>query len=279
MACLALLLPSRRRLHGSPLSAPLGRPERACILLLVFTALVVLSAQIDPEGEAAAWRIGLEYGGDAGLLILLLLPAGRDRARGWGRAGFGRLPARAVLWLLVLLGGVAVFRIVLLRYVPCQCPVLDPAEVGWPRVAAFASYAGLLAPLTEEVLYRGIALPLLAERLTGWGGVLISAVAWAMSHGETPMLPIVVLGIALGWLTLATGSLWASIGFHAVWNGTVVGYEVYDQAVGIANGGSVPTPVIFLAVVALMLGWARLLDTARAGGIRLASLPDDFTER
>lgn len=267
LACLAVLLSPRWQLRGSPLAAPLVDRTRACTLLLIFTALVLVATQIDPAGESAAWWLALDAGGDASLLLLALLPVRRAPGGGWGRAGFGRLPLAAAPWLGVLMASVAVFRLILLAYVPCQCPDLDPGYIGWPRVVTSAAFLAVLGPLTEEVLYRGIALPLATAGAGTWVGILLTAVAWGMAHGTAPLLPYVVLGLALGWLTVTTGSLWAAIGFHAAWNGAVVAYEVYDAVRG-AGGWSVPPAAIFLAVVGLLLGWACLLDAARGGGLR-----------
>ena len=270
LVCLALLLPPRWRLLGGPLGAPLTPRGRAGIFLLLFTAMALLSGRGDPEVEWTLRHVTLDFGGTVGLLVVALLPAARGPAGAWRRAGFDPLPVPAVPWLLVLMASVAVFRIVLLTYVPCECPLLDPAELGWGRVMASAAFAGILAPLVEEVLYRGIALPLLAARAGGWGGILLTTVSWSMAHGRPPLLPFVAVGVALGWLTVATGSLWAAIGFHVAWNGAVVLYEIYDAVVG-ARGGRLPALVIFLAVVGLLLGWALLLDTARGRGLRVIS--------
>jgi membrane protease YdiL (CAAX protease family) len=266
VACLALLLPARWRIEGPP-ELPAGESGRACTLLLLFTALVLASSQVDPLGEWAPLRIALDYGGSAGFLVLACSPAFRRRHKGWGRAGLGRLPLAAAVWLVVLLAGVAVFRIVLLSYVPCRCPALDPEILGWGRVAASAGFAGVLVPLVEEVLFRWIALPLFVVRMGPRPAVLLAAVAWAMAHGERPLLPLIVLGVAFGKLTLATGSIWASVGFHAAWNGAVVGHEIYRRAA--AAPGPVPAPVIFLAVVGFVLGWAQLLDAGRPGRIQI----------
>ncbi len=269
LACLAMLLSPRWRLHGGPLGAPLVDRTRACMLLLIFTALVLAVTQIDAWGGAAGRRLPLNLGGDAGLLLLALLPAQRARAHGgWGRAGFGRLPLAAVAWLGVLMVSVAVFRLTLLAYVPCRCSDLDPVELGWPRAIASGVFAAVVAPLTEEVLYRGITLPRAAAGAGTWGGILLSAFAWGMAHGQAPLLPYVALGTALGWLTMTTGSLWAAIGFHAAWNGAVVVSEL-SRAAAAMGGRPVPPAVIFVAVVGLLLGWARRLDAARRGGLRI----------
>jgi membrane protease YdiL (CAAX protease family) len=152
---------------------------------------------------------------------------------------------------------------------------LDPGEDGWLRVALSGGFYALLVPVVEEILYRGIVLPLAAVRVGGWGAVLVATFAWAMAHGQAPLLPLIALGIALGWLTLATGSLWASIAFHVAWNGSVVGYEITRAVWGAGAGGPVPGWLIFVAVAAFVLGWARVLDVAREGGIRAVWAPPE----
>ncbi len=167
VACLALLLPPRWRPLGSPLGAPLADPRRACIFLLLFTAVALPSGRGDPKVEWTLRHVTLDFGGTTGLLVVALLPAARGAERGWQRAGFGPLPLPAVAGLLVLMAGVAGFRIILLSYVPCQCPILGSGRIGWTRAIASAAFAGILDPLVEEVLYRGIALPLMAARTGG----------------------------------------------------------------------------------------------------------------
>jgi membrane protease YdiL (CAAX protease family) len=84
----------------------------------------------------------------------------------------------------------------------------------------FALTAMVLAPLFEETLFRGVLLPVLAERWGGFAAVLISALVFGIAHlslGELP--PLFVLGLGLGWLRLQSGRLAASVLMHGLWNG------------------------------------------------------------
>ena len=189
LACLLLFLPPRWRLLGSPLGAPLVGRSRACIFLLLFTAMALLSGRGDPEAEWTIRHVALDFGGTAGLLMVALLPAARGGGQGWRRAGLGPLPLQAVPWLLVLMASVAVFRIILLTYVPCNCPSVAPAHLGWARAIASAAFAGILAPLAEEVLYRGIALPLTAARAGGWEGSCSPRCRGPWPTGRRPYCP------------------------------------------------------------------------------------------
>jgi hypothetical protein len=77
----------------------------------------------------------------------------------------------------------------------------------------------LLAPLFEEIIFRGILLPTLARDLGKILGIIVSALIFALAHlslGEMP--PLFVLGIGLGITRIASGSLLSSIIMHSLWN-------------------------------------------------------------
>ena len=79
--------------------------------------------------------------------------------------------------------------------------------------------AVVFAPLFEELVFRGVLLPVLARVLgLGWG-VFLSGLVFAVAHlsiGELP--PLLVLGIGLALLRLSTGRLLPCVVMHACWN-------------------------------------------------------------
>jgi membrane protease YdiL (CAAX protease family) len=78
----------------------------------------------------------------------------------------------------------------------------------------------VVAPLTEEALFRGLILRGLAARYGGFMGVVISAVLFAVMHINPYQFGAgLVTGFFLGWLFLRTGSLWPCILLHAAFNG------------------------------------------------------------
>ena len=87
-------------------------------------------------------------------------------------------------------------------------------------LACFGFTAIVLAPLFEETIFRGALLPVAGRRLGAAGGILLSAAVFAVAHlslGE--LLPLLVLGIGLGWLRWSTGRLGSCVLMHALWNG------------------------------------------------------------
>jgi len=140
---------------------------------------------------------------------------GRDLA--WG-AGF--LALALFLVLVVALAWNAVLR-------PEQNPQRDLQELlrglsGWaPNLALFLTVAGL-APLFEELLFRGFLLPLLARRGRLVWALALSALLFGAIHLQPVGLPILcTLGFALGLAMRQTGSLRTPVLVHACWNGSL----------------------------------------------------------
>ena len=87
-------------------------------------------------------------------------------------------------------------------------------------LACFALTALVLAPRFEEVIFRGVLLPVLARDLGVGAGLIISSAVFALAHlsiSETPAL--FVLGLGLARLRQRSGRLSASVFMHSLWNG------------------------------------------------------------
>ncbi len=85
--------------------------------------------------------------------------------------------------------------------------------------------AVVVAPLVEEVVFRGLVQTALLEvelaRIHRWSVILISATVFTLLHVGMPWqtLPgLWVLGVALGWMYERTGNLWPCIFTHAGFN-------------------------------------------------------------
>ena len=77
-----------------------------------------------------------------------------------------------------------------------------------------------LAPIFEEVIFRGVLLPILSREFGIILGITISAFIFALAHlsiGE--MIPLFTLGIGLGITRLISGRLSSSVIMHSLWNG------------------------------------------------------------
>jgi membrane protease YdiL (CAAX protease family) len=73
-----------------------------------------------------------------------------------------------------------------------------------------------LAPILEEILFRGFTLPPLVRTLGPVPGIAIDAIVFGLVHFDDPVAvpPLALLGAALAWLRWRTGSLWPSFVLH-----------------------------------------------------------------
>lgn len=83
--------------------------------------------------------------------------------------------------------------------------------------------AVLVAPLCEELLFRGYLYPV-AKKYTGpWLAACSSALFFAAAHGNlSALLPLFLFGLLLVWIYEKTGSLWAPIAVHFCFNSATV---------------------------------------------------------
>lgn len=84
--------------------------------------------------------------------------------------------------------------------------------------------AVVLAPVVEEVFFRGIVTPLFCRRFGTGAGVCAASLLFATIHFHVPsMVPLFVLATGLSMAYIYTGTLWASIAMHALFNGMNLG--------------------------------------------------------
>ena len=77
-----------------------------------------------------------------------------------------------------------------------------------------------LAPLFEEVIFRGVLLPILSRDFGIILGITASAFIFALAHlSISEMLPLFTLGVGLGITRLISGRLSSSVIMHSLWNG------------------------------------------------------------
>ena len=78
----------------------------------------------------------------------------------------------------------------------------------------------VFAPLFEEIIFRGVLLPILSRDFGILLGITISSFIFALAHlsvSEIP--PLFVLGLGLGFTRLISGRLISSVVMHSLWNG------------------------------------------------------------
>jgi membrane protease YdiL (CAAX protease family) len=87
----------------------------------------------------------------------------------------------------------------------------------------FLLMVGVLAPIAEEVFFRGFALRALERRIGTVGGLIASSAFFAATHGQPLQAPaLFVAGMLFGWLVVRTGRLGPAIVAHMAFNITTV---------------------------------------------------------
>jgi tetratricopeptide (TPR) repeat protein len=78
----------------------------------------------------------------------------------------------------------------------------------------------IIAPIAEEILFRGLIYGALEKRFKVSGAIVISSAVFAAAHLQVAyLLPIFCLGVVLGWARWKTGSLGLPILLHILNNG------------------------------------------------------------
>jgi membrane protease YdiL (CAAX protease family) len=93
------------------------------------------------------------------------------------------------------------------------------AQNGW-QILGVVLIGSLIAPLCEEIYFRGFLYPYFRERLGVDFGLWASAIIFGALHLDLiRFVPLTLGGYGLALIYQRTGSLWASIIAHGVWNG------------------------------------------------------------
>lgn len=210
----------------SPLTVLLG--VLAAIGIMILTTVPI--ALIDPELESTAAKgaaqlmVGLAL--CAGALIFALTDAGGDLREALRRLGF-----RDLAWRLIGLGALAwvIYLICALALAPLLNPEQEDVakEIGGESAGALAMiFTGFLivvvAPISEEVFFRGFMFAGLRRSMPMWVAAVISAAVWGSLHlsgGNVGVaIQLAVFGVILAILYERSGSLWATIFAHGLNN-------------------------------------------------------------
>lgn len=229
----------------------MSRPIYAAPRFSLLTAILVMLGAVFTEFAASSF-VGLAYaaGEISGLyslrllespfftVLMILTRVGTIAAvtaialqySGESWSSLGRLRFRPVLLLGALLPIVASMPILvsevdnLLRALQWHNGLDDIDFAPYLGELVSSSWAGLIlavvvAPVTEEVLFRGVILRGLLSRWKPWPAIAISAALFTAMHFNPAQAPIAfALGLVLGWVYVRTRSLGLCILGHALNN-------------------------------------------------------------
>jgi membrane protease YdiL (CAAX protease family) len=194
-----------------PFDSNLGNPDKA-------SDAAILATQTLFDGFLIAVAIGMASGWKFHLKDAL----GRLGLRGFQPSAFG--------WMFAVLGtyyvGAIAFSAIVLK--PEQEDIGKELGVCNPGIgiAIFAVFSIIvLAPVAEEIFFRGFFFAGLRQRWSLWPSALLSGAIFGLVHaptGPTAAIPLAGLGVGLAWLYNKTGSLYPCMLAHFLNNAIAI---------------------------------------------------------
>jgi len=201
-----------------------------CMLLQVPIHLVARSILGKNLAVAAAMLMGMFL--PAVVIVLLISPRPRETLRWRTISSGGIISVVGVsLSFAFLAGGLFEW---LLRSERIPLPLVELLEReemifreifqlqnGYDLIIVGVVLIGI-APLAEELLFRGLLQGSLERAVGHWPGLLIAAISFGLLHGRARFIPVSLLGLLMGYMVMRTNSLPVGIMAHAVNNLSVL---------------------------------------------------------
>ncbi len=119
-----------------------------------------------------------------------------------------------------------------------QTPFMNDVVSGTKSIPMLILTVGVLAPIFEELLFRGFIFKGLERGLLGGHGtVWLTSIVFAAIHLQYALpivLMIIPMGLLLGYSRMYSGSLVVPIVLHVLNNTIAIGYTVYELHQGSA---------------------------------------------
>lgn len=200
------------------------------IVIFVFLAFIVLLALalagMEVEGVTAA---GLAINGTlyCALIAVPFFVAGRSSRRPAQALGFR--PIRLDQSWHIPVGLFTVYAVLILSTALLGSLGIEelepegnvPKEVFEDRATVIAAFivVGLIAPVAEEVFFRGFVFAGLARSFGVIPAMVLSSLLFGAAHQSLGLIiPFALVGVVLAGIYMRTGTLWANVGVHGAFN-------------------------------------------------------------
>lgn len=100
-----------------------------------------------------------------------------------------------------------------------QTEIVQARAHNWIGIMTSLSVIGIIVPIAEEVLFRGIVQTYLVRRWGAVWGILVASLWFALMHVDVALFaPLFSIGLGLGYLRYRYQSIWGAILLHAMNN-------------------------------------------------------------
>lgn len=114
--------------------------------------------------------------------------------------------------------------------------------------------AAIVAPLTEEFAMRGVVLGALRKYGDGFA-IIVSALLFGLMHGNFMQIPFAfVVGLALGFAVVKTGSVWTGVIIHFINNASAVILDAVTRQLPDNLKALINTGYFILCFISLFIG-------------------------
>ena len=201
-----------------------------CAFVVVFSALQYagrLTSGEQPDDLAFRWETSVAAFISAGFVLAIAVLLAYRRGL---RETFALRQPTSWRTAYLVSGGIIAAMVVIST---ALSPVLDPEEeqglvpTSWeagriPPFVAFVIAVTVVAPVVEELMFRGVGFTLL-EPFGQWVAIIVVGIAFGLVHGLFEGFVIITaFGIGLAYLRSRTQSVYPCILLHAVFNATAL---------------------------------------------------------
>ena len=188
------------------------------LIQLIYILLKGQGAVVDATGLILTTALA-----DVTTLVLFLMLKWAEVSRHWVRTR----PWTVLFWCVLASFGAIIPSVYLQEMMP-ELPNWAEKEFELIMNNRFGYFiVGLLAPLVEELVFRGAILrALLRWKSNPWIGIVISAVMFSAIHMNPAQMPhAFLIGLLLGWMYYRTDSIVPGVVYH--WVNNTIAYVLF----------------------------------------------------
>ena len=188
------------------------------VIQLAYILLKGQGAVVDATGLIITTALA-----DVATLLLFLLLRWAEVSRHWVRTR----PWTVLFWCVLAAFGAIIPSTFIQEQMP-ELPNWVEDEFELIMGNRFGYFViGLMAPLVEELVFRGAILrALLRWKSNPWVGIIISAIIFSAVHMNPVQMPhAFLIGILLGWMYYRTDSIVPGVVYH--WVNNTIAYVLY----------------------------------------------------
>jgi len=167
--------------------------------------------------------------GPALLAVIAIIRMGQGRSEMLGvRPRWLDVLFGPVVWIALVVSQILVGIVLIVLDVPVQSNLegLGADRLGWATIIVLLISAVVVAPVVEELVFRGVVLRAAASRMPAVVALLLQGLLFGVIHLDLDLgvgafglvIMLTVIGIILGVSVIVLGRIWPAILAHAIFN-------------------------------------------------------------